>query len=292
MKRFKTYQALQNDEALIRAEAPAWNKDFTATDEWGPLAADVAELLGLIEQTAEILRTNVPKSGGEIVGIRQSTGPLEIRIRGGVRQHTDLDMWVTKKTLLPVMRVLCSMRNLKDRLENLTAGREIDIYHNVHNALRYVQEPATEDLEGHYFDTSGDYILPGTALSAPELKAKNLFRRVGWVFVGDEPREPHGTYIAEVVARLKDKQQRQSKDLTKPIRDTANQIQQVGKKRWSKIMTKGAIAIAVGVETVHKLNVMVENGTYEIRNAGNRESWQIRIDKLDPLLQKKLSPRA
>jgi len=60
---------------------------------------------------------------------------------------------------------------------------------------------------------------------------------------------------------------------------------------WSKIMSKQEIATALGLSGVYKLNILVKTAKlYEIRQSGNRESWQIRIDKLDDSLQKKLKP--
>ena len=61
-------------------------------------------------------------------------------------------------------------------------------------------------------------------------------------------------------------------------------------RRWSKIMSKQEIATGLGLVSVYKLNTMIREGTYEINSAGNRQSWQIRIDKLDDSLQQKFKP--
>ncbi len=58
---------------------------------------------------------------------------------------------------------------------------------------------------------------------------------------------------------------------------------------WSRIMNKQGIATALGLDSVYKLNMLKDEGIYEIRKVGKkRQSWQIRIDKLDKYLQQKL----
>ncbi len=47
------------------------------------------------------------------------------------------------------------------------------------------------------------------------------------------------------------------------------------KIEWSRVMSKMTIATALGVPSVEKLNLMVKVGTYLLRQAGNRQSWQI-----------------
>ena len=58
---------------------------------------------------------------------------------------------------------------------------------------------------------------------------------------------------------------------------------------FSRIMSKQEMATALGLSSVYKLNVLIEEAVYEVERVGeNRQSWQIRIDKLDKSLQKKL----
>jgi len=74
---------------------------------------------------------------------------------------------------------------------------------------------------------------------------------------------------------------------------TTETHEQKVKLQWSKIMSKQEIATALGLPGVYKLNKLCEAKVYEVKQvAGMRESWQIRIDKLDDSLQKKLLPRA
>ena len=60
------------------------------------------------------------------------------------------------------------------------------------------------------------------------------------------------------------------------------------KTLWSKIMSKTMISTHLGLDSVHKLNMLCSKKVYEIRQIGNnRQAWQIRIDKLDsPFLEK------
>jgi hypothetical protein len=61
-------------------------------------------------------------------------------------------------------------------------------------------------------------------------------------------------------------------------------------KKWSRIMSKQEIATALRLSSVYKLNELAEQGIYEVRQASKkRQDWQIRIDKLDKSIQKKLA---
>jgi hypothetical protein len=60
---------------------------------------------------------------------------------------------------------------------------------------------------------------------------------------------------------------------------------------WSKIMSKQEITTALGLSSVYKLNTLIEQKVYEVKQVGkNRQSWQIRIDKLPGDIKKKLKP--
>jgi hypothetical protein len=63
----------------------------------------------------------------------------------------------------------------------------------------------------------------------------------------------------------------------------------VQKPVWSEVLTKLAIAKKLRLYNTYKLNRLVETGIYEIKKAGNRQQWQIRIDTLPPEIQKKFS---
>ena len=105
------------------AKAPDWDEPFQPTKLYGELAGNITELSRQIEQAAEQLRQNLPKSGRNLVPIEQSSGFLDITIRGGVYRHSDIAMWVTTTTLNPVMRVICSARNLKPQIEDLLSSQ-------------------------------------------------------------------------------------------------------------------------------------------------------------------------
>ena len=56
-------------------------------------------------------------------------------------------------------------------------------------------------------------------------------------------------------------------------------------------MPKQEIATALGLSSVYKLNELVKAGIYDVKQIGkNRQDWQIRIDKLEESIQKKLMP--
>ena len=59
-------------------------------------------------------------------------------------------------------------------------------------------------------------------------------------------------------------------------------------KRWSRITNKKIIAGVLDI-TVHKFDVLVEAGQYEIKPAGNQQSWKICTDKLTSSQQKSLT---
>ncbi|MCP4258681.1 MAG: hypothetical protein GY774_14450 [Planctomycetes bacterium] len=185
-------------------KAPDWDKPYEPQTKWGELASSITEILNLIEQAAEVFRKNKPKSEKEIICIEQSTGYLEIKIRGGVNTHKELSMEVTEKTLQPIMRILNSIRDFKTQLEKLSSREEArELYHEVMNASRYLDESEETKVKGHSFDTSGGVILEGTVLISPEIKAENVFSSSGYVFAGDEPRERHKSYIDEILATLR-----------------------------------------------------------------------------------------
>ncbi|MEE9401962.1 MAG: hypothetical protein V3V47_02065, partial [Desulfobacteria bacterium] len=167
--KFKRY-----DNPEKRIKAPDWDRPFEPQEKWGELANRITGISKLIEQAAKVFRENMPKSRKEIVWIEQSTGLLEIHIRGGVRVHSDCDMWVTELTLPFTMRIICSIRKLKPQIEKLTSQEEArDLYHNVMNALRYVSEPKDPDIEGHLAETSGNSVLLGYLVVSPATVAKN-----------------------------------------------------------------------------------------------------------------------
>jgi hypothetical protein len=61
-------------------------------------------------------------------------------------------------------------------------------------------------------------------------------------------------------------------------------------KKWSRPVTKSEIVTILHVGSVHKLNVFIEQGVYEVVPVGtNRQSWRIRIDTLSEDLQKKFT---
>jgi hypothetical protein len=60
-------------------------------------------------------------------------------------------------------------------------------------------------------------------------------------------------------------------------------------ERWSRPMTKNDIITVLHLDSIHKLNQLVEHGFHSVKQVGNnRQSWQIRIDKLESDIQKKL----
>jgi hypothetical protein len=50
-----------------------------------------------------------------------------------------------------------------------------------------------------------------------------------------------------------------------------------GEDEWSRVMSKMTMVTALGLPSVEKLNSMVEAGTYRLRQAGNRQNWQINL---------------
>jgi len=250
------------------AEAPAWDEPFRPTKRWGELADSIPKLSDQIRQAAEQLRRNPPKSDEDIIEIAQSTGHLEARIRGGVRDHSDLDMWVTSETLRPTMRVLCSARNVKQQIENrLGHEKARDLYHDLANALRYVHEPEKPDVEGYYCKASGDYILPGGEVISPATEGKNVFRVIGYVFVGDERRPLHKNYIAEILYTLASGQKK--KGTPKP---------EAAAGEWSKPMSKARMMRILRIDSYHTLNAFAKrHGIQKI----NRQTFRICLDTLD-----------
>jgi len=79
-------------------KAPDWDKPYEPQTKWGELASSISDTLSLIEQGAKVFRKNKPKSKKAIFLVEQSTGFLEIKIRGGV--NTPAMRW--PKTILTV----------------------------------------------------------------------------------------------------------------------------------------------------------------------------------------------
>ena len=263
----------------VKAEAPHWDKPFETQEEWGePVGMD--ELADLIEQVAESFHQNKPESKKDLVSVRQPTGILDTSIRGGVREHRDLDVWVTQKALPLLMKLLCSLRLNKQELERRISPEQArDIYHDTLNSLRYVYEPDDPDIEDRLVSTSGDAILPGTGVYAAELTAPNLYRKRGWCFVGDEPRPQHTTFVDEIVARLRSIE-------GKKLSREDGQGESVLEGEWSKPMMKADIMKALRIDSYKKLKTFSK--THTIRKAGSNKSWQIRLDGLNREQAKRL----
>ncbi len=207
-----TFRRYGNPEKRI--QTPNWDGPYEPQKKWGKLANNIPEISKLIRQAAKVFRENIPKSKNEIVSLEQPAGILEIDIRGGVRFHSDCDMWVTEKTLPLTMKIICSIRKLKPQIEKLTSQeRARDLYHNVVNALRYVFEPKDPDIEGHLAKTSGNEVLSGYLVSSPATAAKNVFRQVGYVFVGDEPRKKHKSFVDEILFMLEKRKESEKTEI-------------------------------------------------------------------------------
>ena len=205
----------------VVAEAPNWDNPTDTTIG----IKDINSLIKLIKETAEAFEANTPQKEDEIFAIRQMMGNLEVHIRGGIRFHNDRDIWVIKKTLDSVLAILNAIVSLKPKFEKYFGQEKSrEIYHKTMNAFRFVYEPVQPDEEGRMYNSTGNALLPGQPVNSLTT-GKNIYRRTGYVFVGNEPTESYGKIIDEIIHDLiklkndaNDKLKKNSgEDETKPV---------------------------------------------------------------------------